>query len=60
MLATPLYDDFDDYDRFVNWPSRLAYELPFIEKQLASGRAPCAGYSMRHWHARPRAGAGGL
>jgi len=36
MLATPLYDDFDDYDRFVNWPSRLAYELPFIEKQLAS------------------------
>ncbi len=37
MVATSLYDDFSsDYDRFVNWPSRLAYELPFIEQQLAS------------------------
>ncbi len=25
-----------DYDRFVNWKNRLAYELPFIEKQIAS------------------------
>lgn len=26
-----MYDAFSiDYDRFVNWPSRLAYELPFI------------------------------
>lgn len=24
-----------DYDRFVNWKGRLAYELPFIEKQIA-------------------------
>ncbi len=24
-----------DYDRFVNWSSRLAFELPFIESQLA-------------------------
>ncbi len=24
-----------DYDRFVNWKNRLAYELPFIEKQIA-------------------------
>jgi SAM-dependent methyltransferase len=24
----------DDYDRFVNWDSRLAYEMPFIEKQI--------------------------
>ncbi len=23
-----------DYDRFVNWNSRLAYELPFIQKQI--------------------------
>jgi glycine/sarcosine N-methyltransferase len=29
------YDTFSaDYDRFVNWPSRLAVEMPFIEKQL--------------------------
>lgn len=32
--AVPLYDSFDDYDRFVNWERRLAYELPFIEAQL--------------------------
>ena len=24
----------NDYDRFVNWPSRLSVELPFIEQQL--------------------------
>ncbi len=30
-----MYDAFSsDYDRFVNWPSRLAYELPFIEALL--------------------------
>ncbi len=30
-----MYDDFSaDYDRFVNWPSRLAAELPFLEQQL--------------------------
>jgi glycine/sarcosine N-methyltransferase len=30
-----MYDDFSvDYDRFVNWPERLAAELPFIEGQL--------------------------
>jgi glycine/sarcosine N-methyltransferase len=30
-----MYDSFSvDYDRFVNWPSRLGYELPFIEQQL--------------------------
>ncbi|MBN1979246.1 MAG: class I SAM-dependent methyltransferase [Anaerolineae bacterium] len=29
-----MYDDFVDYDRFVNWPARLAAELPFIEGQL--------------------------
>lgn len=32
--AVPLYDSFDDYDRFVNWERRLAYELPFIEAKL--------------------------
>ena len=31
-----MYDDFsEDYDRFVNWTGRLAYELPFLEKTLA-------------------------
>ena len=30
-----MYDAFSaDYDRFVNWPARLAIELPFIEQQL--------------------------
>jgi len=27
-----MYEDFsEDYDRFVSWPGRLAFELPFIE-----------------------------
>ena len=31
-----MYDDFsEDYDRFVNWAGRLAYEMPFLELQLA-------------------------
>jgi glycine/sarcosine N-methyltransferase len=31
-----MYDDFsEDYDRFVNWAGRLAYELPFLETTLA-------------------------
>src|SRR5512136_1245973 len=30
-----MYDSLSkDYDYFVNWPERLAYELPFIEAQL--------------------------
>jgi 2-polyprenyl-3-methyl-5-hydroxy-6-metoxy-1,4-benzoquinol methylase len=30
-----MYDDFSaDYDRFVDWPGRLAAEIPFIEEQL--------------------------
>lgn len=30
-----MYDQFSlDYDRFVNWEERLAFELPFIESQL--------------------------
>jgi len=37
MVSVPLYDLFSaDYDRFVNWQERLAYELPFIERQLAA------------------------
>jgi glycine/sarcosine N-methyltransferase len=35
-----MYDAFStDYDRFVNWPSRLAAEMPFIESQLQAGGA---------------------
>lgn len=35
-----MYDDFStDYDRFVNWPSRLALEMPFIETQLQTAGA---------------------
>jgi glycine/sarcosine N-methyltransferase len=30
-----MYDTFSkDYDHFVNWPERLAFEIPFIEQQL--------------------------
>jgi glycine/sarcosine N-methyltransferase len=37
MNPTPMYDSLSaDYDRFVNWPSRLAFEMPFIESQLAA------------------------
>jgi SAM-dependent methyltransferase len=38
-----MYDAFSsDYDRFVNWPARLSFELPFIESQLqAVGGAQC-------------------
>jgi glycine/sarcosine N-methyltransferase len=32
-----MYDDFSaDYDRFVDWPARLAVELPFIAGQIAN------------------------
>ena len=35
-----MYDDFSlDYDRFVNWPARLAAELPFIERELQAAGA---------------------
>ena len=35
------YDSFaDEYDLFVNWPGRLAFELPFLEETLS--RAPYA------------------
>ncbi len=31
-----MYDQLSvDYDRFVNWPARLSFEMPFIERQLA-------------------------
>ena len=35
-----MYDEFSaDYDRFVNWPARLAVEMPFVERQLQAAGA---------------------
>ena len=35
-----MYDSLSaDYDRFVNWPVRLAAELPFLEKELSAAGA---------------------
>jgi glycine/sarcosine N-methyltransferase len=32
-----MYDSFSlDYDRFVNWTNRLAFEIPFVEKQISN------------------------
>jgi len=34
-----VYNTFsDDYDRFVNWKNRLAFEMPFIEKAITQAR----------------------
>jgi SAM-dependent methyltransferase len=42
-----MYDSFSaDYDRFVNWPSRLSVELPFIQQQLQAIRLP-GGFAPR-------------
>jgi glycine/sarcosine N-methyltransferase len=39
-LTGSMYDDFSsDYDRFMDWPNRLAAELPFIERELQGVRA---------------------
>ncbi len=36
-----MYDTFSsDYDRFVNWENRLAYELPFLEQQIQTVAGP--------------------
>ena len=36
-----MYDQFaSDYDRFVNWDNRLAFEIPLIEKILAEVKKP--------------------
>lgn len=35
-----VYDEFSqDYDRFVNWQTRLGYEIPFIQKYLRRAEA---------------------
>lgn len=39
IRPVPLYDTLAaDYDRFVNWPARLACELPFLERLFAGKR----------------------
>lgn len=36
-----MYDSFsEDYDRFVNWTGRLAYEMPFLVKQITYLKSP--------------------
>ena len=36
-----MYDKFaSQYDYFVNWKSRLAFEMPFIQEQLSSLAGP--------------------
>lgn len=36
-----MYDQFaSDYDRFVNWENRLAFEIPLLEKILAEVKSP--------------------
>ncbi|MGC8825887.1 MAG: class I SAM-dependent methyltransferase [Anaerolineae bacterium] len=40
MSRVPLYDQLSEiYDRFVDWPARLAFELPFLEKLLREAGA---------------------
>ena len=35
FMANTTYDDFSqDYDRFVNWGTRLEAEIPFIKARL--------------------------
>jgi 2-polyprenyl-3-methyl-5-hydroxy-6-metoxy-1,4-benzoquinol methylase len=35
FVEVNMYEKFsDDYDRFVNWEDRLAFEMPFIEKHI--------------------------
>ncbi len=37
-----MYNTFSaEYDRFVNWENRLAYELPFLEKFLSQAERVC-------------------
>jgi SAM-dependent methyltransferase len=46
-MVNNTYDDFSqDYDRFVNWGSRLEAEIPFVEERLGEldlpkGQKPC-------------------
>ncbi|MGB7539503.1 MAG: methyltransferase domain-containing protein [Anaerolineales bacterium] len=38
MQRPEMYDALStDYDKFVNWPARLAAEMPFLEQRLAAG-----------------------
>jgi glycine/sarcosine N-methyltransferase len=40
-MAANTYDDFSqDYDRFVNWDSRLNAEIPFVEARIGELKLP--------------------
>ncbi len=61
MTHVPLYDAFsEDYDRFVDWPARLAFEMPFLRELLQSHAARCvldvAGGTGQHAIALAAAG----
>ena len=47
-----MYDALSsDYDRFVDWPARLAAEMPFLQQRLAAGGRrvlPCAVGGIHH------------
>jgi glycine/sarcosine N-methyltransferase len=37
----PMYDAIsNNYDRFINWPARLAGEMPFLEQQIQKAAGP--------------------
>ena len=44
MSGVPLYDAFArDYDHFVDWSARLAFEMPFFRALLRGrGRGTCS------------------
>lgn len=53
MTQVPLYDDLaHDYDRFVNWEARLAFEMPFFRSLLQAHHVrtvlDAAGGTGRH------------
>jgi glycine/sarcosine N-methyltransferase len=42
-----MYDTFaEDYDRFVNWDGRLAFEMPFLGSQLETLQKPKTGLQI--------------
>jgi len=47
-----MYDQFSlDYDRFVDWPGRLSFELPFLIKQIGTSARVLDAACGTGWHA---------
>ena len=47
MSTTGFYDSLsEDYDRFVNWPARLAFELPFFRALFAAHGVKVVGVDI--------------